>query len=228
MKKYSVLIFCAIILGVLLLMADVGRAEVTILAMGDSTTAGTPGFRSPVENPPDGSGNPQSQYAYWMMQRHPKWRVLNRGVNGERIDQMARRFQTDVATFHPDAVIILAGVNDLCQDYSAERVKSRLKALYDEAQKNHLKVMTCTILPYNGSSPSARAGMRRVNEWIRSYSKKSKLGFCDLFTALQHPHRPWNLISTADGLHPDVAGYRRMGEALTNCLEQQFPELNSR
>ena len=40
-----------------------------IVALGDSTTAGTPGFRSPVEAPPDGAGDVESQFAYWLMQR---------------------------------------------------------------------------------------------------------------------------------------------------------------
>ena len=60
---------------------------VVIVAFGDSTTAGTPLFESPLEAPPDGRGDERSQYAYWLMARHPDWRVLNRGVNGERSDQ---------------------------------------------------------------------------------------------------------------------------------------------
>ncbi len=59
-------------------------AVITIVALGDSTTAGTPAFKSPIEAPPDGAGNVESQYAHWLMQSHPDWRVLNRGVNGER------------------------------------------------------------------------------------------------------------------------------------------------
>ena len=43
----------------------------TIVALGDSTTAGTPGWKTPVEAPPDGKGNEKSQYAYWLMQSHP-------------------------------------------------------------------------------------------------------------------------------------------------------------
>ena len=38
-----------------------------IVALGDSTTAGTPGWRSPLESPPAGSGDAQSQYSYWLM-----------------------------------------------------------------------------------------------------------------------------------------------------------------
>src|SRR5436190_19180560 len=67
----------------------------TIVALGDSTTAGTPGFKSPIEAPPDGAGNVESQYAYWLMKTHPDWRVLNRGVDGERSDQIRARFERD-------------------------------------------------------------------------------------------------------------------------------------
>src|SRR5689334_8924636 len=72
-----------------------------IVALGDSTTAGTPGFRSPLESPPDGSGDETSQFAYWLMQSHPKWVVLNRGVNGQRSDQIHARFDRDVVQNAP-------------------------------------------------------------------------------------------------------------------------------
>jgi len=41
-----------------------------VVALGDSTTAGTPGFQSPVEAPPDGRGNVESQYPYWLAAMH--------------------------------------------------------------------------------------------------------------------------------------------------------------
>ena len=47
------------------------QTKVRIVAMGDSTTAGTPAFKSPREAPPTGSGDETSQYAYWLMQAHP-------------------------------------------------------------------------------------------------------------------------------------------------------------
>ena len=76
-----------------------------IVALGDSTTAGTPGFLSPIEAPPDGKGDVTSQYAYWLMQWHKDWKVVNRGVNGERSDQIAARFDRDVLAHKPDVVV---------------------------------------------------------------------------------------------------------------------------
>src|SRR5262245_14539296 len=70
-------------------------AAVVIVALGDSTTAGTPGFKSPLEAPPNGAGNAESQYAYWLEKTNPDWKVLSRGVNGERSDQIRARFARD-------------------------------------------------------------------------------------------------------------------------------------
>src|SRR3954467_12283660 len=56
---------------------------IMIVALGDSTTAGTPFFSSPLEVPPDGSGDPEGQYAFWMMRRRPQWKVINQGIRGQ-------------------------------------------------------------------------------------------------------------------------------------------------
>ena len=205
--------------------SSLARAEtgMTVLALGDSTTAGTPGFRSPVEAPPDGSGNEQSQYTYWAERRSPGRRFLNRGVNGERTDEILRRFKADLQSLHPDAVVVLAGVNDLYQGYPPERIQENLRKIYALASERGIPVMACTIIPYNGMSAEVFSRMRQVNEWIRRNSSETGLGFCDLFGVVEDPERPGFLLHTPDGLHPDVEGYQRMGEAVADALEKWRP-----
>ncbi len=218
MRKSSVCMIASLALcGSQLLWAE---GAMTIVALGDSTTAGTPGFQSPVEAPPAGRGNPQSQYTYWMMQRHPEWRVLNRGVNGERTDEILERFARDVTAHHPQVVIMLAGVNDLYQGNPAPRIIEQLQRLYTRALGQHMAVVACTILPYQGMQEARRTTMAQVNVWIRDYSASHGLLFCDLFSVVHDPASPWQLLDNPDGLHPDVAGYRAMGEALTGVIER--------
>ena len=198
-----------------------------IVGLGDSTTAGAPAFESPREAPPDGIGDPRSQYAYRLMQRHPEWRVLNRGVSGERTDQILKRFDADVVTSHPQIVIILAGVNDLYQGSSAERVTEHLRRLYERARQHGIDVLACTILPYNGSGVRVQARMAEVNGWIRDYARAHSLELCDLFPVMEDPEHPGGLRETADGIHPDVDGYRRMGDAIADTLEARFAQTQS-
>ena len=199
----------------------------TIVALGDSTTAGTPGFRSPIEAPPNGAGDPTSQYAYWIMQRHPEWRVLNRGVAGERADDILRRFARDVTAHHPRVVIILAGVNDIYQGDAAPRIIPRLQQLYQQAAQQQIMIVACTILPYTGMDAARRRCLSDVNAWIREYSAAHGLLFCDLFHAVSDPQSPWQLKASPDGLHPDAAGYQAMGDALTQVLEEWMERVKS-
>ena len=211
------------LLGCLVLLGGVSIATqtpVTIVALGDSTTAGTPGFRSPSEAPPDGVGNPESQYAYWMGQRHPEWKILNRGINRERSDEILERLSSDALSHHPQVLILLAGVNDLFQGNPPEFVIQNLKKMYERARQQKIQVVACTIIPYNGMGPTVESRMREVNGWIRRTAQEQNLAFCDLYHVVENPKHPGTLMTTADGLHPDVEGYRKMGEALADTLER--------
>ena len=191
-------------------------AAVTIVALGDSTTAGTPAFKSPVEAPPDGAGNVESQYAYWLTKAHADWRVLNRGVNGERSDQIRARFRRDASGARPEVVVIIAGVNDVYQGRSAESVERELEAMYDAARAAKIAVVAGAIIPYNSASADANARMHAINEWIRAYAASHPDGvvFCDTRAAVAAPGQPDRLVSSPDGLHPSPEGYRLMATAL--------------
>jgi acyl-CoA thioesterase-1 len=192
----------------------------TIVALGDSTTAGTPGFLSPIEAPPDGAGNPESQFAYWLMAAHPEWRVLNRGVNGERTDQIRARFPRDVAAARPEAVVILAGVNDVYQGLSADAIERELEAIYDAARQAAIAAVAGSIIPYNTATPAQNEAMHAVNRWIRDYAAAhaDAVVFCDTRAAVAAPGAPDRLVSTPDDLHPSPEGYKLMAAALDPAI----------
>jgi lysophospholipase L1-like esterase len=186
--------------------------------MGDSTTAGTPGFLSPLEAPPQGRGDPESQYGYWITKARPGWRVFNKGINGQRSDQILARFGRDVMLEKPDLVVILAGVNDIYQGRREDAVKNNLEAMYERAKGSSVAPVAATILPYNSAGPREAASIRNVNSWIASTSKEMGMLFCDTNKAVRDGANPDLLASTPDGLHPDVDGYRKMGEAIVKAL----------
>src|SRR5437773_1872261 len=194
-----------------------------VIAIGDSTTAGTPGFQSPLEAPPHGAGDVRSQYAYWLMDGHPDWRVLNRGVNGERVDEIRARFARDVlgGTRIPDAVIIIAGVNDIYQGRGADAVQRELEAMYDAARAAGIPIVAGTIIPYNTATADQNARMHAVNSWIRAYTAQhDDVAFCDTRAAVAAPGSPDRLVSSPDDLHPSPDGYRLMARALAPAIAQ--------
>lgn len=194
---------------------------IRIVALGDSTTAGTPGFLSPLEAPPAGRGDRESQYAWWLTQAHPEWEVLNRGVNGERSDQIRVRFERDVLLGSPDIVIIIAGVNDIYQGRPSLAVTNELSAMYRAASASGIRVVAGTILPFNTASEDQNRRMREVNEWIRRFAERDgKLEFVDTRAAVCAPDAPDRLASSPDELHPSPDGYRLMAAALLPVLER--------
>jgi acyl-CoA thioesterase I len=194
-------------------------AAVTIVALGDSTTAGTPGFQSPIEAPPNGAGNIESQYAYWLTEMHADWQVANRGVNGERSDEIRLRFARDVLGAKPAAVVIIAGVNDIYQGRTADAVQRELEAMYVAAHAARIQVVAGSIIPFNTATPEQNARMHAVNEWIREYAGRHEgVTFCDTRAAVGAPGQPDRLVSSPDGLHPSPEGYKRMATALEPAI----------
>jgi lysophospholipase L1-like esterase len=194
---------------------------VSIVALGDSTTAGTPAFRSPIEAPPTGAGDAHSQYAYWLMQEHPDWSVLNRGVNGERTDDIAARFDRDVLSVHPRIVIILGGVNDVYQGLPAEHATRQLRAMYDRAIAAGIAVIAASIIPYNSATRGQNVEMHDINAWIAAQAAKDpRITFVDTRAAVAAPGNPDRLSGSPDGLHPDVNGYRAMALAIEPAVSK--------
>jgi lysophospholipase L1-like esterase len=199
--------------------------RITIVALGDSTTAGTPGFRSPLEAPPDGDGDVTSQFAYWLARSHADWRVLNRGINGERSDQIRTRFGRDVVEAHPAVVVVIAGVNDIYQGRSAASVEQQLEQMYDAARAHGIAVVAGTIVPYNTATADQNARMRAVNDWIRAYAERqASVVFCDTRAAVAAPGAPDRLASSPDDLHPSPDGYRLMAHALEPAIERALTQ----
>jgi lysophospholipase L1-like esterase len=195
--------------------------RVLIVALGDSTTAGTPGWKSRVEAPPVGDGDHTSQYAYWLMQGHPDWNVLNHGVNGERSDQIRGRFEQDAVNHGPRAVVIIAGVNDVYQGREPQHVIEQLAAMYERARRTGIAVVAGTIVPYNTATPEQNTRMREINEWIRTFaSEHAHVACADTRAAVAAPGAPDRLFDSPDELHPSPAGYRRMADAIQPVLER--------
>ena len=207
------------LLALSLLTSPAGSMAQTIriVALGDSTTAGTPAFKSPLESPPVGLGDETSQYAFWLMKAHPEWVVLNRGINGQRSDEIRARFERDVIQNRPAAIVIIAGVNDIYQGRSVEHVTGELQAMYARAAAAALPVVAGSIIPFNTATPEQNQRMRQVNDWI---GRQPNVTFADTRAAVAASGNPDALFESPDGLHPSAAGYRRMAEALAPALQR--------
>ena len=158
-----------------------------------------------------------------MMQAEPAWRVLNRGVNGERTDEIAARFERDVLAHAPDVLILLAGVNDVYQGRDARDRPGATAGDVRTGPEAGLPTIACSIIPFDTATPDQNARMHAINTWIRETAlSTSGLAYCDTRAAAARPDDIDRLFDTPDGLHPSP-GYRRMAEALVPAVRAVRP-----
>ncbi|MET0336215.1 MAG: SGNH/GDSL hydrolase family protein, partial [Caulobacter sp.] len=164
--------------------------------------------------------------------------VLNHGIGGNRIlndglgPNALARFDRDVLNqTGVKYVIVLEGVNDLGtltrdapatpaqHDALVGRMIGAYRQMVERGRARGLKMIGATILPYGASPyyhPDARneADRQAVNRWICTPGNFDAV--IDFDAALRDPARPERLRADLDndGLHPSLAGYVFMGDAV--------------
>jgi lysophospholipase L1-like esterase len=185
-----------------------------IAAVGDSITAGNPGYD------PDPAARKQfrlgddarSQWEYWTQQKRPDLQIRNCGVRGERTDEIVQRLEDCVVG--AEGVVIQGGINDLVNGIPVEAVAANLRGMVRAAKQQNLDVAVANVLPYNPAHPQADTVIDRLNRQIEAIGRTEGVPVLHFHQTLEDPLAPGTMKAewTADGIHPSVEGYRRLGE----------------
>jgi len=157
--------------------------------------------------------------------------VLNLGIGGNSVvagglgQPGALRYDRDI--LNQSGVrwaIVFEGVNDIGAirtSESAVKTTNNLidayKLMIDKAHNKNIRIYGATIPPFKGNSyynQYSDSSRNAVNEWIRhSGNYDGVIDFCKTMADPQDTTR----ITTSyqnDHLHPDAAGYKKMGESI--------------
>lgn len=140
---------------------------------------------------------------------------INRGISGQTTSQMLVRFRPDVIALKPQAVVILAGTNDIAGNtgpYSFETTKNNFMSMIDLAKANNIKVILATVMPvddYHVNQTTRRPPERilELNAWLKQYAQQNGLTVVDYFSAMVDEKGWMKKELTSDGLHPHDQGY---------------------
>jgi lysophospholipase L1-like esterase len=199
----------------------------TIVAFGDSITDGA---TSTVDT--------NSSWPSFLAQRlaaNPataNWAIVNEGISGNRllrdgagVNALAR-FDSDVLA-QPGVkwMTVMLGINDIgfgmrqpSEAVTADQVIGALRQIADRAHTHGIKIIGCTLTPYEGAAYYSEAGepvRQAVNQWIRTGGAFDAV--VDFEAVVKDTNNPKQIrpdFNIRDHLHPNDAGYKAMADAI--------------
>ena len=235
--KFSRLL--SLLLGAWLAVVPPLRAEPTIVAFGDSTTALRP---------------PLSVYSELLAPRLAAVlgvavKMINAGVPGNTTEHARQRLAVDVLAKHPDLVIVQFGINDSAMDVwksppvthtrvSKEAYRRNLEYFVTEIRRRGGQVIFMTPNPkqwsermrerygkppYRVEDPDGfNVNLRPFAQEMRLVAKEMEVPLLDVMAACddyQRANPRETLLS--DGIHPNQAGQQLVTDLLLAFLRER-------
>ncbi len=185
--------------------AEVSSAPKAVL-MGDSITDGWPGA-----DPSFFADN----------------NLVGRGISGQVTSQMLLRFRQDVIDLHPKYVVILAGTNDIAENYGKidmEKTFGNIVSMCDLAKANGIRPIICSVIPaaafkWRPSVTDAAEQIVRLNDMLQKYAHANRIKYVDYHSAMKDDRGGLPAELAKDGVHPTKEGYDIMKALLLKALK---------
>ena len=165
--------------------------------------------------------NERSQFQYWAALADDRLRFRNCGVAGEVTAEILARLPE--CAEGAEILVVQGGINDIAQSLGGEDVDrivatdeaaENLEEMVVEGEELGAEVEIANLLPWNNGHPYATPLIQRLNEKIDAIAAEHGVPVLPFHDVLEDPVNPGLMTPewTADGDHPSVEGYRRLGE----------------
>lgn len=158
---------------------------------------------------------------------------VNRGISGQITGEMLGRFKADVIDLHPEAVVILAGTNDLARNINVITIENNYSMMADLADHHKIKVIFSSVLPvsdyHKDKNPAWEMTairppvlIKALNDWLKSFCEQRGYTYLDYTPMLADAAGMLKADLADDGLHPNSAGYRVMAPLALQAVEKSL------
>ena len=155
---------------------------------------------------------------------------INRGIGGQTTPQMLIRFRQDVIDLNPEAVVILAGTNDIAGNTGPSSVKmiiDNLMSMAEIASKQNIQVFMSSILPvfrypWNKSIIEPFKKIAEINNFMKDFSNRENLVYVDYHSHMVDSRPGLKLELTTDEVHLNQAGYIVMSEIVNRVIRDRL------
>ncbi len=198
---------------------------VTIVAIGSSSTAGA-GASTPARSYP-------SRLAEELRKTFPTqaFNVINRGVNGEEVPDMLKRFDSNVIAEKPDLVLWQLGTNSLIRDKEMDSKDATIRSGLDKLRAIGADVVL--IDPQFAPKVIAKPEHLKMVALIADTAKREKVQVFRRFAVMKRwsevNRLPFETFVSSDGLHQNDWSYACMAKGLGIAIAEasQRPVLSA-
>lgn len=150
---------------------------------------------------------------------------VNRGISGQTTPQMLLRFRPDVLDLQPQAVVILAGTNDLAGNTgptTPAAIEGNIASMAELARAHGIRVFLASILPAAtypwapGIQPAR--DIVAINSWLRRYAQQHGHGYIDFHEPMADAGLGLAKKWSEDGVHPNADAYELMNRIVADAL----------
>lgn len=152
---------------------------------------------------------------------------IDRGISGQVTSQMLVRFREDVLSLQPQAVVILAGTNDIAGNdgyISIENIFGNIVSMAELAKSHGIKVIISSVLPASdypwkpGKEPNVK--IPQLNKLLANYTKENNIVYADYFTKMANANNGLDKDISGDGVHPNLKGYKIMESVILPLIKK--------
>jgi lysophospholipase L1-like esterase len=150
---------------------------------------------------------------------------INRGISGQTTPQMLIRFRQDVIALEPKVVVMLAGTNDIAGNTgpsTLQMIKDNITSMTVLANTANIKVVLSSVLPARdypwapGLQPTEK--ISALNAWLENYALENNCLYLDYYSSMADDQKGMKPDYSPDGVHPNEAGYKVMGEIAQKAI----------
>ncbi len=189
---------------------------VTIVALGSSSTAGAGASSSQASYP--------TQLAIALNEHFPKLSItmLNRGVSGEEVPDMLKRFDSAVIAAKPDLVLWQLGTNSVIRDHQLTDHDAMIRVGLAKIRAVGADVVL--IDPQFAPKVIAKPEAEQMVALISNTAKKENVDLFRRFEMMRHwhvvDHLGFETFVSPDGLHMNDWSYACMAKGLGNAIAE--------
>lgn len=169
---------------------------------------------------------------YDVKKAFPRHSVVNKGIGGNKTQDLIERIDKDIYDYNPSKVFILIGINDLFRNIDEEDILFNIETIIDDIKDNrsNAEIYVESLYPITDSLEKDKeekekrgninSSINKINEQLKSLCKKKNIVYINVYDSLLNKEGKLKEAYTKDGLHLNSLGYLRVSSVLREYIEK--------